>query len=593
MSGSTLKYAAVAALCAILALAGNGATSVFDRDEARFALAVREMQARGEALVPTNWGEPRYHKPILIYWLALASERLLGPGEFALRFPSAVCGVLTCLLTMLAARSFLAAPWRAGLVLTTALFFVIEAKICTADGLLLLSLAMSFVAWLRLRHAPPHPHRWQTLFWTGVGIGLLAKVVNVGFLLAAVAARAMLRHDTAPALRRLLFAILIVGAVGASFGPTGFLGPLALAAAAVVCVIAHRQTPGEHPKAPKMGCHWGGPLALAMFGLWVIPALIRTRAAFLTEGLLHHLFARTAQDFEGHSGFPGYYAATLMASFFPWAALAPMALRNAWRQRKQSDDAAFLLAWVAGPWVLVELTATKLPHYMLASFPALAILVAREWERRSAGGFDVPPWARRLEAILVAAPCLGLAGAAAGLATMFAWAPLRLAAAALALAALAWGGAVAAQLWRSTVRAADRTMVVMAGGAATLYLILAVLVLPAMEPLRIARPLGSAVSALVRPGERLIIHKFSHASVGFYLPRAPERINDRAAVAQALSVDSKPEALVIVPNGDNNPRFNKILQERPVLYQRVGVVRGVILPEWETHEIWIVRAGKP
>ena len=50
-------------------LAGNGRTGLWDRDEPRYAVCVREMRARGDWIFPTFNGEPRYHKPILIYWL--------------------------------------------------------------------------------------------------------------------------------------------------------------------------------------------------------------------------------------------------------------------------------------------------------------------------------------------------------------------------------------------------------------------------------------------------------------------------------------------------------------------------------------------
>ena len=36
-----------------------------DRDEARFALAVKEMSERRDWRVPSNFGEPHYNKPIL------------------------------------------------------------------------------------------------------------------------------------------------------------------------------------------------------------------------------------------------------------------------------------------------------------------------------------------------------------------------------------------------------------------------------------------------------------------------------------------------------------------------------------------------
>jgi 4-amino-4-deoxy-L-arabinose transferase-like glycosyltransferase len=42
----------------------------------------------------------------------------------------------------------------------------------------------------------------------------------------------------------------------------------------------------------------------------------------------------------------------------------------------------FLLAWVVPCWIVFELVVTKLPHYVLPLYPAVAILIAREIERR-------------------------------------------------------------------------------------------------------------------------------------------------------------------------------------------------------------------
>ena len=52
-----------------LNLAGNRGTGLWDRDEPRYAVSVREMREKGDWIFPSFNGEPRYHKPILIYWL--------------------------------------------------------------------------------------------------------------------------------------------------------------------------------------------------------------------------------------------------------------------------------------------------------------------------------------------------------------------------------------------------------------------------------------------------------------------------------------------------------------------------------------------
>src|SRR5260370_24168431 len=68
-----------------------GAAPLFDVDEGAFSQATLEMFQRGDFLSTYLNGEPRYDKPILIYWLQAASVALLAPRELPLRLPSALC----------------------------------------------------------------------------------------------------------------------------------------------------------------------------------------------------------------------------------------------------------------------------------------------------------------------------------------------------------------------------------------------------------------------------------------------------------------------------------------------------------------------
>jgi len=52
------------------------------------------------------------------------------------------------------------------------------------------------------------------------------------------------------------------------------------------------------------------------------------------------------------------------------------ALLPAMRARRRDDAVRFCLAWAVPTWIAFELAATKLPHYLLPVFPALAILAA-------------------------------------------------------------------------------------------------------------------------------------------------------------------------------------------------------------------------
>ncbi|HSU81263.1 MAG TPA: glycosyltransferase family 39 protein, partial [Thermoanaerobaculia bacterium] len=71
--------AAAAILVAFLAL--TPWTTLWDRDEPRFAQATVEMLASGNYLYPPFNGHLRTDKPILIYWLMALSVRLLGATE--------------------------------------------------------------------------------------------------------------------------------------------------------------------------------------------------------------------------------------------------------------------------------------------------------------------------------------------------------------------------------------------------------------------------------------------------------------------------------------------------------------------------------
>jgi 4-amino-4-deoxy-L-arabinose transferase-like glycosyltransferase len=64
----------------------------------------------------------------------------------------------------------------------------------------------------------------------------------------------------------------------------------------------------------------------------------------------------------------------LAAGFFPWTLLLPMTLAD-FRKRPPADGHLFLILWIALPFIVFSLSASKLPHYILPLYPPLAILV--------------------------------------------------------------------------------------------------------------------------------------------------------------------------------------------------------------------------
>jgi 4-amino-4-deoxy-L-arabinose transferase-like glycosyltransferase len=75
-------------------------------------------------------------------------------------------------------------------------------------------------------------------------------------------------------------------------------------------------------------------------------------------------------------------------TFWPGAMLAGIAAPSVWADRYEPST-RYLLAWLVPSWLLLELVVTKLPHYVLPLYPAIAILIARAVEQRS---LSRKPW---------------------------------------------------------------------------------------------------------------------------------------------------------------------------------------------------------
>src|SRR5262249_24287621 len=135
-------------LCLVLYLPGLAAIPPLDRDEARFAQAMRQMLQTGDLLRIRFQDEERNRKPAGIYWLQAASVAAVSsPAATAIwpyRLPSLLGAILAALLTFgCAAALFRDRPQHrllgliAGTLLASALGVVAEAHIAKTDAALL------------------------------------------------------------------------------------------------------------------------------------------------------------------------------------------------------------------------------------------------------------------------------------------------------------------------------------------------------------------------------------------------------------------------------------------------------------------------
>jgi 4-amino-4-deoxy-L-arabinose transferase-like glycosyltransferase len=347
---SHARAAAVLVLVALLNfLPGFFDIPPIDRDEARFAQATKQMIENRDYVDIRFQDEVRYKKPVGIYWLqagVVTTARTLGMTRalntiWLYRIPSLLGAITAVLLTYWTALAFVSqrAALLAGLMMASALLLGVEARLATTDAALLASVvaAMGVLARLYLperRAQLEAGSAWilPAIFWTALAAGVLLK----GPLI-----------------------LMVVGL------------------AVLVLVIIDRRADWLLPLKPLIGVLWFAALVLP----WFVAIIGRADDAFITESVGHDLIPKLYSNQEGHGGPPGTYFLLFWLMFFPGSMLAGLATPAVWAARRE-PGAKFLLAWLVPSWVILELVVTKLPHYVLPLFPAIAILIAGIMEAR-------------------------------------------------------------------------------------------------------------------------------------------------------------------------------------------------------------------
>jgi 4-amino-4-deoxy-L-arabinose transferase-like glycosyltransferase len=321
-------------LCAFVYLPGLSAIPPTDRDESRFMQATKQMVETGDGIHIKFQDEPRNKKPIGIYWLQAASVKIFGQEPnvaWPYRVPSVIAAWLAVLMTAYAGQRLFnpVAGLAAGAILATSFIVVTEAHIAKTDAALLAATTLAMVMLARI-YTSPHAARGPALmFWTALGAGILIK----GPVIALVAG----------------------------------------AAIAALCIADRDARWLKNLHAPL-----GVPLALVIVLPWLIAVsgggCSGAQGNFLADAVLHDLLPKLIGGHESHGAPPGAYLLTGILAAWPWSLLAPLAVVAAWKQRRV-PAVRFCLAWLIPAWIIFELIPTKLPHYTMPLFPALALLI--------------------------------------------------------------------------------------------------------------------------------------------------------------------------------------------------------------------------
>lgn len=329
----------IAMFALAVAIAGTWSMPPLDRDEARFAQASAQMLETGDFINIRFQDRERNKKPAGIYWMQAASVAAFSSVEareiWAYRLPSILGAVLAALFTWVAGQRLVGreAAFLGTLLLCAAPLLAAEATIAKTDAMLLATIctAQAALAVIYRRTAVEGARRagWgaPAAFWIAIAAGILLKgpiaPMISGLTIAALALRRP-RISWLPALRPV----------------TGVL------------------------------------ILLALVGPWAAAIGIATDGRFFTDALGGDALGKIAASQESHGGPPGYHLILLPILFWPALALLPRALAGAVKARGEWG-VAFLIAWIVPAWIVFEIAGTKLPHYVLPLYPALALLAGR------------------------------------------------------------------------------------------------------------------------------------------------------------------------------------------------------------------------
>ncbi|HET9149081.1 MAG TPA: glycosyltransferase family 39 protein [Alphaproteobacteria bacterium] len=522
---------ALLALCLAMFVPGIASFPVTDRDEARYAQASAQMAQTGDYVHIRFQDEPRNKKPVGIYWLQAAAVQVtgeLGAGAiWPYRLPSLVGASLAVLLLFTLGRAafgpstaFLAAGLLAACVLAAS-----EARLAKTDAFLLATAVAAQMALIRIylarcEGAAPTVGL-AALFWIAEGAAILIKGPVVPFI-----------------------TLLTGAALALTDRKTRWLSSL------------------------RFG--WGVPLMVLIAAPWfVVLGLEGGGGNFVRESVGHDLLPKLLGGEESHGGWPGTYLLLSPLTFWPGSLVLVPALVVAWRERA-SPRVRALLCWLVPAWIAFELVPTKLPHYVLPLYPALALLMA--WaavEKTAASGTILKRFWGRLWLGLWA--LLGLALAALGIGAA---AVLQASSAMTAAVGLLVAGVV---LVVGAIVFAARAKPTAALGFATVlaipfYGLLFAGVAPRLDPIWVSRSASALVTKYAGEDDFPIAAAgYSEPSLVFYLGTATV-LTDGKGAADALAAGDAGMALVESREAE---AFRAEASKRGVAVQPLGAIHGL------------------
>ena len=348
-----VKFGIVGILTLIFILPGLSSLPPLDRDEARFSQASKQMLEDKNYVVIKFQEELRSKKPIGIYWLQIASASIFGKDNIiSYRAPNIFSTIILIIVfsTFVYSISFryfnlnisssLTFSFFSSLVMATLLGLSIEIKQAKTDTVLLTLCTVQQLifwkiysygkeSWNKYKH---HEYVWLTrLFWLIIALGILVK------------------GPISP----LLFTMTLLS----------------------ICILDRFVEKEWNLSWLNLFLWFQGLLIVSIITLpWIYLAWQATDGHLILDAINKDFLIKLRRGQENHWGPFGSHLFLLFLTFWPMVLLLPFAAR-ACLDWKHERLIRFLISWIIPFWIILELTPTKLPHYILPVFPGLILLI--------------------------------------------------------------------------------------------------------------------------------------------------------------------------------------------------------------------------
>ena len=314
-------------VCLILIFSSLGRAALFEPDEGRNAEKAREILVLGDWLTPYQNFVPALDKPIFFHWLVAVSFKLFGISEWSARLPSALAA-LGCIFLV---YRFARLQWGAWEALWSCLILVTSAEFFVLSRVVIFDMTLTFFIALAL------------------------------FLFYEVT------HNDDPGSRKVR-SLLMYGAMGAA---TLVKGPIGLIVPAMV-IFFYLLLTGRWFLLRRLNIPLGTVVYFVVVAPWYLSVELRN-PGYLRYFLWEENFVRylTPQFSKTKSWY--YFFIVLGVGFLPWSLLSPLTVKNLWKWNF-NDAHLFLVLWAVLPFLFFSASNSKLAHYILPIYPAVAIL---------------------------------------------------------------------------------------------------------------------------------------------------------------------------------------------------------------------------